>query len=72
MPKVSIYIPDAMYDEIKRRELPISQVAQQAFASALAADVNASWVAEARRRPTRIGGLSTEALMSAVDEEFGA
>lgn len=69
---MSIYIPDSLYDEIKRRELPISQVAQRAFVSALAEEGNASWVAEARRRPIRAGGISTESLMSAVDEEFGA
>lgn len=72
MPKVSIYIPDALYDEIKRRDLPISRVAQRAFTDALAEDANAAWVADARRRPIRESTLSTESVMSAVDEEFGA
>lgn len=72
MPKVSIYIPDAMYVELKRRELPISRVAQRAFVEALAEGQNASWVAGARARPTRSSNLSTESVMSAVDEEFGA
>ncbi|MBN9611464.1 MAG: hypothetical protein BGO26_17485 [Actinobacteria bacterium 69-20] len=75
MPKVSIYIPDAMYDEMRRRELPLSQLAQRAFAEALSADENSSWIAAARRRPVRsdaVGAIGTEELMSDVDEEFGA
>ncbi len=72
MPKVTIYLPDDLYAEIKRRDLPISRVAQRAFVSALAEDANSIWVARARRRPTRDSALSTESVMSAVDEEFGA
>ncbi len=72
MPKISIYVPDAMYDEIRRRELPLSQLAQHAFAAALASDANAAWIAGARRRPVRSTAVSTEDLMAAVDTEFGA
>jgi len=72
MPKVSIYIPDALYDEIKRRALPMSQVAQRAFVAALSNDRNAAWVAAARKRPIRTSALTTEAIMTAVDEEFEA
>lgn len=75
MPKVSIYIPDAMYDEMRRRKLPLSQLAQRAFAEALSANENSSWIAAARRRPARSAAastISTEALMADVDEEFGA
>lgn len=72
MPKVNIYVPDAMYDELRRRKLPISQLAQRAFAAALDDDANAEWIARARRRPMRPSRLTTEELMDAVDEEFGA
>lgn len=72
MPKVSIYIPDALYDEIRRRDLPMSQLAQRAFAEALASHRNADWIAAAKKRPTKKPALSTEELMAAVDAEFGA
>jgi post-segregation antitoxin (ccd killing protein) len=70
MPKISIYLPDAMYAELRRRDLPVSQLAQQAFAAALADDANRAWIDRARRRPTGAGLISTEDLMREVDEEF--
>jgi post-segregation antitoxin (ccd killing protein) len=70
MPKVNIYVPDAMYDELRRRELPISQLAQRAFAHAIEQEANAEWIARARRRPIRACSISTEDLMSAVDSEL--
>ena len=72
MPKVSIYIPDEMYDEVRRRDLPLSAVAQRAFAEAIRAGRNADWIATARRRPGRTSAIGTEELMAEVDEEFGA
>lgn len=70
MPKISIYVPDAMYDELRQHELPISQLAQEAFTRALNETANAGWVERARRRPLRVSAMSTEELMSSVDEEF--
>lgn len=70
MPKISIYLPDAMYAELRRRELPVSQLAQQAFAAALANDANQRWISRARSRPARPTAISTEDLMRTVDEEF--
>lgn len=72
MPKVNIYVPDAMYEELRRRELPISRLAQQAFSAALADDVNTAWIARARERPVGSERISTEELMESVDDEFGA
>lgn len=72
MPKISVYVPDAMYDELRRRELPISQLAQRAFAHALADDANAAWIAAARARPVHGSPISSEELMADVDDEFGA
>jgi post-segregation antitoxin (ccd killing protein) len=72
MPKLSIYVPDSMYDELRRRQLPISQLAQRAFAAALNDDANATWIAQARKRRARPASVSTEDLMDAVEDEFGA
>ncbi|HEY3736637.1 MAG TPA: hypothetical protein VGL26_04275 [Jatrophihabitans sp.] len=71
MPKISIYVPDAMYDELRRRHLPASQIAQAAFSKALAENANAAWIERMLARPIndRIT-TSTEDLMDAVDEEF--
>ncbi|GAA1505105.1 type II toxin-antitoxin system CcdA family antitoxin [Nocardioides humi] len=73
MPKVNIYVPDALYDEIRRTDLPISSIAQQAFRDALSARANADWIAAARTRPTRTTRrIDTAALMDDVRDEFGA
>lgn len=73
MPKVNIYVPDALYDELRRNDLPISSIAQQAFREALAARANADWVAAARTRPPRtMQPVDTAALMDEVRGEFGA
>lgn len=72
MPKINIYVPDAMYDELRRRELPISKLAQRAFAAALSDDANADWIARARQRPIRSPTISTEDLMDAVDADFAS
>lgn len=72
MPKVSVYVPDAMYDELRARNLPISKLAQDAFARALESGANQEWVRRARSRPLRTTGLATEDLMAEVDTDFGA
>ncbi|HET8929618.1 MAG TPA: hypothetical protein VFN21_03065 [Acidimicrobiales bacterium] len=72
MPKISVYVPDDLYAEMKRHDLPVSQVAQRAFADALATDRNAAWIAAARRRPARVTTIDSESLAAAVDEDFGA
>ncbi|MBM7516709.1 type II toxin-antitoxin system CcdA family antitoxin [Nocardioides nitrophenolicus] len=73
MPKVNIYVPDALYDELRRTELPISSIAQQAFRDALDARANADWIAAARARAPRTSHLvDTTALMDEVRGEFGA
>ncbi|MCR1786035.1 type II toxin-antitoxin system CcdA family antitoxin [Nocardioides carbamazepini] len=73
MPKVNIYVPDVLYDEIRRTDLPISSIAQQAFRDALSARANADWVAAARSRPARTTQrVDTVALMDEVRDEFGA
>jgi post-segregation antitoxin (ccd killing protein) len=70
MPKVSVYVPDAMYDELRRRRLPVSHLAQQAFDAALRDDSNQAWIERATSRSSRFTSLPTEDLMARVDEEF--
>lgn len=69
---MSIYIPDGMYAELRRRDLPLSRVAQRAFAEAIDSDRNAAWIAASRKRSTRRSTISSEELMTEVDAEFGA
>ncbi|WP_249010819.1 hypothetical protein [Conexibacter sp. DBS9H8] len=40
-PKNSIYVADALYDDLRRHGLPVSQRAQRAFVDALAAELTA-------------------------------
>ncbi|MDA8068184.1 MAG: hypothetical protein M0T77_06190 [Actinomycetota bacterium] len=72
IPKVTIYVPDAIYDELRARRLPLSQLAQRAFTEAIEQGANADWIAAARSRPIRPTAITSEALMAQVDEEFGA
>lgn len=72
MPKVSIYLPDGLYQQARARELPLSSLAQQAIENALAAALIEEWVARVRARPPRNDRVvDTSALLDAVDEEFG-
>lgn len=74
MPVISVEVSAELYAELTRRKLPVSQIAQRAFAAAVAGDAagdNRDWVTRARRRPVRASAISTEDLTRAVDEEFG-
>jgi post-segregation antitoxin (ccd killing protein) len=66
-------VPDALYDELRRQELPISALAQEAFHHALDARNNASWITAARsRRPRTTTRIDTSAVLDEVRDEFGA
>ena len=67
---MSIYVPDEMYQQLRRREVPVSQVAQRAFAEELRGQANRAWIDRAGERPGRVSSWSTEDLMAAVDEDF--
>ena len=71
MPKVNVYVPEEMYEELRRRHLPVSQIAQEAFSKAITEDENpnAEWIARILARPRRRYSVTTEELMAAVDEE---
>jgi post-segregation antitoxin (ccd killing protein) len=73
MPKVSIYVPDALYDEVRRRSIPLSAVAQRAFEEAVRSERNKDWVDAARGRVPRTDRvIDTEALLDEVRDEFGS
>jgi len=73
MPKVSIYVPDALYDEVRRRSIPLSTVAQRAFEDAVRADRNHAWIAAARERVSRTSQvIDSAAVLDDVRDEFGA
>ena len=70
---MSIYVPDALYAEVRERGIAVSAVAQRALEEAVRERRNAAWVDAARRRPTRTDAMiDTAALMDEVREEFGA
>lgn len=72
MPKVSIYLPDALYREAQARRLPLSTLAQQAVEAALRESDRQDWVAGVRSRPQRCHTvIDTTLLLTEVREEFG-
>jgi post-segregation antitoxin (ccd killing protein) len=72
MPKVSIYLPDALYREAQARKLPLSALSQQAVETALRESDRRDWVARVRSRPQRCHTtIDTALLLTEVREEFG-
>ncbi len=73
MPKVSIYLPDVLYDEVRKHEISVSAVAQRALEEAVGHRANAHWVDRARSRPPRTRRtIDTAALLDEVRGEFGS
>jgi post-segregation antitoxin (ccd killing protein) len=75
MPKVSVYLPDHLYQEARARGLSVSSLAQDALRQAIEADDNTGWLARARERIEQRGDterLDTAQLMDDVRAEFGA
>ncbi|MDR0627332.1 MAG: type II toxin-antitoxin system CcdA family antitoxin [Bifidobacteriaceae bacterium] len=73
MPKISIYLPDSLYAEIRGGDIPVSAVAQRALEDAVRTRRNTEWIARARGRKARATApVDTSALMDQVREEFGA
>ncbi|MGH3936838.1 MAG: type II toxin-antitoxin system CcdA family antitoxin [Pseudonocardiaceae bacterium] len=72
MPKVSIYLPDALYRAAQARKLPLSALAQQAVEAALRDSDRQDWVAQVRARPQRCHTvIDTAHLLTEVREDFG-
>jgi hypothetical protein len=76
MPKVSVYLPDELYDEVRSRNLPLSAITQRAVEQAVRVESVNEWVATERSRPRRVrhpvGDARMEEIWDEVDEEFGA
>ena len=72
MPKVSIYLPDPLYDAVREHKIPVSVVAQQALEEAVRRRVNAEWIARvhARKPRTRVR-IDTALVLDEVRSEFG-
>jgi post-segregation antitoxin (ccd killing protein) len=71
MPKVSVYVPDDLYDAVRRHGIPVSTVAQAALEAAVAMKANRTWADRARERPVRPVMVDTSALLAEVRDEFG-
>jgi post-segregation antitoxin (ccd killing protein) len=73
MPKVSVYLPDELYDEVRRRGLPLSAVTQEAIERRIATDDRSQWISRMR---TKVAGerrdIDTARVMDEVREDFGA
>lgn len=73
MPKVSVYLPDALYNEVRRRGIAVSPVAQRALEDELRRHANIEWIEHARTRSSRTDvPIDTAALLGDVRDEFGS
>lgn len=73
MPKVSVYLPDDLYQRARAAGLKLSAVTQEAVRAELAQAPNAAWVEAVRRRPPRVTRqIDTSTLVAEVRDEFGA
>jgi post-segregation antitoxin (ccd killing protein) len=72
MPKVSIYLPDPLYDAVRKHDIAVSAVTQQALEAEVRRQANAEWVQRVRARQPRVDRrIDTSALLDDVREEFG-
>ena len=73
MPKVSVYLPDVLYDEVRRHDIAISAVAQRALEEEVRRHVNSEWIRGARvRKPRTRASIDTSGLLDTVRSEFGS
>ncbi len=73
MPKVSVYIPDALYDAVRKHDIAVSAVAQRALEDEVRRHVNAAWIERTRsRKPRTQVTIDTSTLLDEVREEFGS
>jgi len=72
MPKVSIYLPDALYRQAQDKGLPLSALAQQAVERALRESSSDDWITRVRSRGVRFHEtIDTADLLWQVREAFG-
>lgn len=73
MPKVSVYLPDDLYREVRERDLPLSKLAQKAVEDAIRRTVDDEWIERMRHVPRRTtSDIEIADVMAAVRDEFGA
>jgi post-segregation antitoxin (ccd killing protein) len=72
MPKLSVYLSDAVYEAVRRYEIPVSSVAQEALRAEVVRRANGEWNARALRRPIRTAPIDTSVVIDEVRGEFGA
>lgn len=71
MPKVSVYLPDELVAEVRRRGLPLSSLTQHAVQEAIRAEDTTAWVQRMRaQRPVVTGDVDVAAVLAAVRDEF--
>lgn len=71
MPKVSVYLPDELAAEVRRRGLPLSSLTQHAVQDAIRAEDTGKWVERMRaRQPVVTGDVDLAAVMAAVRDEL--
>jgi len=72
MPKVSVYLPEALYRAAQAENLPISALARRAIENELRVTATNRWVARTRSRPRReVGDFDMSMLIEGVPDEFG-
>ena len=72
MPKVSVYLPDALYRAAQARRLSLSTLTQEAVERALRESDRQDWVGRVRARPRRCTArIDTTAVLNDVRSEFG-
>jgi len=72
MPKVSVYLPEALYRAAQAENLPISALAQRAIEDELRVAATNRWIASTRARPLRqVDDFDMSKLMDEVRTEFG-
>lgn len=73
MPKVSVYLSDDLYREVRERGLPLSVLAQEAVEQAIRTASVDEWIERMRPLPRQTTQpIDTPALIEAVRDEFGA
>ncbi len=68
MPRVQIYLPDDLYEAVKSRRMPISELSQNAVRAALHREqLRADTQAYLDELATRLGGPPTDKELTAAD-----
>ena len=73
MPKISVYLPDDLYQRAREQGLQLSALTPRAIERELDRDPNREWIRQVRTRSRRTEKvIDTAALLDDVRDEFGA